>query len=84
MSCSLFSGRMVVTLLLACSGFILVGTAETQWVALLGVVATSFSSGLGEATLLSYMPFFKNKYVPLTGVSPILDIKLLRLFLFTK
>lgn len=61
MALSDFSVRMVLIIVLSCAGYILVGASETQWVALLGVVATAFSSGLGEATLLSYMPFFRNK-----------------------
>uniref|UniRef100_A0A1B6FGX9 Battenin n=1 Tax=Cuerna arida TaxID=1464854 RepID=A0A1B6FGX9_9HEMI len=55
--------RMFLIILLACAGFILVGASQAQWVAILGVICTAFSSGLGEATLLSYMAFFKNKNV---------------------
>ncbi|XP_054280890.1 battenin isoform X2 [Macrosteles quadrilineatus] len=55
--------RMFLMIVLSCAGYILVGASQTQAVAILGVVATAFSSGLGEATLLSYMPFFKNKNV---------------------
>lgn len=58
-----FSVRMVMMLVLACAGYILVGASETTWVAIAGVVCTAFASGLGEATLLSYMSFFTNKYV---------------------
>ncbi|XP_046683744.1 battenin isoform X1 [Homalodisca vitripennis] len=55
--------RMVLIIVLGCAGYIIVGASQTQWVAILGVVCTAFSSGLGEATLLSYMAFFKNKNV---------------------
>jgi len=55
--------RMFLVIVLSCAGYILVGASETETVAIMGVVATAFSSGLGEATLLSYMAFFKNKNV---------------------
>ncbi|KAL1130107.1 hypothetical protein AAG570_013046 [Ranatra chinensis] len=55
--------RMIITLVLSCCGYILVGSAMEEWVAILGVVCTALSSGLGEASLLSYMAFYKNKNV---------------------
>lgn len=48
------SARVAVCCLLASAGFILVAFAETEWVAVLGVICTSFGSGIGEATFLSY------------------------------
>ncbi|KAK9497235.1 hypothetical protein O3M35_004592 [Rhynocoris fuscipes] len=55
--------RMVLALLLSAAGYILVAEAPAVWVAILGVVCTALSSGLGEASLLSYMAFYKSKNV---------------------
>lgn len=55
------SVRMSMVLALSVAGYILVAAASTPWVAVAGVVCTAFASGLGEATLLSYMAFYKNK-----------------------
>lgn len=55
--------RMVAVISLSIAGYILVGASSSEWVAILGVICTAFSSGLGEATLLSYMAFFRNKNV---------------------
>lgn len=44
-------------------GFTLVALAGELWVALLGVAVMSAAQGLGEATLLSYTAFFKDKSV---------------------
>ena len=54
---------MILIILLSIAGYVLVGASPSAWVAILGVICTAFSSGLGEATLLSYMAFFRNKYV---------------------
>ena len=42
-------------------GFLLVAFASELWVALAGVAAMSLGQGLGEASLLSYTAFFKDK-----------------------
>ncbi|XP_066909593.1 battenin-like [Halyomorpha halys] len=55
--------RMAGVILLSAIGFVLVASRWDKWVVLLGVVCTSFSCGLGETTLLSYMVFFKTKNV---------------------
>lgn len=50
-------------MLLAAGSFILVAYAEVVWIALIGVVFTSLSSGLGEVTLLSYTSKFNKNVV---------------------
>jgi battenin len=40
--------------LFSAAGFLVVSLSTTEWLAILGVVLTSLSSGLGEVTLLSY------------------------------
>ncbi|XP_014256380.1 battenin [Cimex lectularius] len=52
--------RMVLILLLSASGFVLVAEATKIWLAIFGVVNIALSSGLGEATLLSYMGLYKS------------------------
>lgn len=47
--------------LLQIIGFLMVAFAENEWMAILGVVLTSLSSGLGEASFLSYSSEF-HKY----------------------
>lgn len=39
-------------------GFLMVAFADTEWMAITGVALTSFSSGLGEVTFLSYSAKF--------------------------
>lgn len=56
------SFRMALIVILSAAGYILVAEAPTVAVAIAGVVCTALSSGLGEASLLSYMAFYKNKY----------------------
>lgn len=55
--------RVAVTIVLGAGGFALVASNAYQWTMVLGVVLTSLASGLGESSLLMYMPFFKNKNV---------------------
>lgn len=57
-----FSVRIFLAIALQLAGFLLVAYAESKWVAILGIVSTSLSSGLGEASLLAYTSQF-NKYV---------------------
>lgn len=56
-----FSFRVFLACLTQFIGFVLVAFAETHFVAISGVAIMSFSSGLGEATLLSYSAKF-DKY----------------------
>lgn len=56
-----FSIRMIIVVFTAALGLILVGLSQSLLVALIGVVCTSFSSGMGENTLLSYTVFYKSK-----------------------
>lgn len=46
--------RLATCVLFSAAGFIVVSLSTTEWLAILGVVVTSLSSGLGEVTLLSY------------------------------
>ncbi|XP_066155355.1 battenin isoform X2 [Euwallacea fornicatus] len=55
--------RVGICVLLAASGFIAVAFGETIFVSLLGVILTSFCSGLGEVTYLQYSAFYKKNVV---------------------
>ena len=57
----LCSFRMACVILLSALGFILVAYAQTEWEAVLGIVLTSTSCGLGETSLLAYTSQF-SKY----------------------
>ncbi|XP_047365002.1 battenin [Vespa velutina] len=46
--------RLATCVLFSAAGFVIVSMSITEWLAILGVVVTSVSSGLGEVTLLSY------------------------------
>ena len=46
--------RIALAVTLSASGFLLVGFADAEWMALLGVIITSASSGIGETTFLAY------------------------------
>lgn len=46
--------RLATCVLFSAAGFLVVSLSTTEWLAILGVVITSLSSGLGEVTLLSY------------------------------
>ncbi|EFN82426.1 Battenin [Harpegnathos saltator] len=50
----LVHARLATCVLFSAAGFLLVSLSTTEWLAILGVVITSLSSGLGEVTLLSY------------------------------
>lgn len=50
----LVHARLATCVLFSAAGFLLVAYSTTEWLAILGVVITSLSSGLGEVTLLSY------------------------------
>ncbi|KAJ9583397.1 hypothetical protein L9F63_022263, partial [Diploptera punctata] len=55
--------RMLVVILLSAVGFLLVSFSKASWMAILGVAATSLSSGLGELTLLSYSSKFDKNVI---------------------
>ncbi|KAI4491237.1 hypothetical protein M0802_010333 [Mischocyttarus mexicanus] len=46
--------RLATCVLFSAAGFIMVSLSTTEWLAIMGVVATSISSGLGEVTMISY------------------------------
>lgn len=55
----LFSLRVGICVLAASAGLIMVAYSGTvQWLAIFGVVITSFASGLGEASYLQYSSFY--------------------------
>lgn len=53
---------MILSALLQGAGFLLIAFAEAEWHAILGVIATSLSLGLGEVTFLAHSSQF-NRYV---------------------
>ncbi|KAG5683414.1 hypothetical protein PVAND_012697 [Polypedilum vanderplanki] len=55
--------RISISCLIAIGGFIVVGFATEQWIALTGVAMTSFASGLGEPTFLAYSAFFNKNVI---------------------
>ncbi|XP_969480.1 battenin-like [Tribolium castaneum] len=50
--------RIVICVLLSASGFLFVGCGRILTLSIIGVVATSFSSGLGEVTFLQYSSYY--------------------------
>lgn len=59
----LVHARLAVCVLLSAAGFLMVSLSTFEWLAILGVVITSFSSGLGEATLLGYSDQFSKQVI---------------------
>ncbi|XP_055617241.1 battenin [Toxorhynchites rutilus septentrionalis] len=55
--------RVLLCVALAGAGFILVAFATKDWMLFLGVICTSFSSGLGEATFLAYASYFNKNVI---------------------
>ena len=55
---SVYSLRIALAVLFSAAGFLLVGFANAEWMALLGVIITSASSGIGETTFLAYSSHF--------------------------
>ncbi|XP_037957030.1 battenin [Teleopsis dalmanni] len=55
--------RIATAVGLSAAGFLLVGFAEAEWMALLGVIVTSASSGIGETTFLAYSSLFDKNVV---------------------
>lgn len=54
---------MTISTIVAACGFVTVGFANNQWLALGGVAMTSFASGLGEPTFLAYTAFFNKNVI---------------------
>lgn len=50
--------RVFLACFLQCCGFLLVAFANSDWMAISGVVLTSASSGIGEASFLAYSSKF--------------------------
>ncbi|XP_049806347.1 battenin isoform X1 [Schistocerca nitens] len=59
--------RMSLTVVLSIASFLLVALSGVKWATFLGVIATSFGSGLGELTLLGYTSSFN--WNPITAWS---------------
>lgn len=55
--------RVSICVVLAIGSFIFVAYAEVVWVALIGVILTSISSGLGEITFLGYSARYNKNVV---------------------
>ncbi|KAG5887161.1 hypothetical protein JTB14_002516 [Gonioctena quinquepunctata] len=55
--------RIATCVVLACSGFLCVAFSKTLFVSILGVVLTSFCSGLGEVTYLQYSSFYSRDVI---------------------
>ncbi|XP_052865627.1 battenin [Anopheles cruzii] len=55
--------RIFLCVVAAAAGFLLTAFATVQWVLFLGVISTSFSSGLGEATFLAYATYFNKNVI---------------------
>ncbi|KAK7790899.1 hypothetical protein R5R35_007943 [Gryllus longicercus] len=55
--------RVLIVILLSCAGFLLVAFTTAPWMAILGVVSTSFASGLGELTFLAYSHKFERSSI---------------------
>nr|XP_058971136.1 battenin-like [Pocillopora verrucosa] len=58
-----YSVRMAICVLFAFASFSIVAFSRVLWITLLGVAFASLSSGLGEATLLSYSAHFDRDVV---------------------
>ncbi|RZF46105.1 hypothetical protein LSTR_LSTR012965 [Laodelphax striatellus] len=55
--------RVAVMIVLSIMGYVLVASSTTQTMVFSGVVFTSLASGLGEASFVAYMSFFRDKGV---------------------
>lgn len=49
---------MVLTCVLCAIGFTVVATAQHEWHAMVGIILTAFSNGLGESSSLAYTTKF--------------------------
>ncbi|XP_013117722.1 battenin [Stomoxys calcitrans] len=55
--------RIGIAVAFSAAGFLLVGFANAEWMALLGVIITSASSGIGETTFLAYSSNYNKNVV---------------------
>ncbi|KAH8261221.1 hypothetical protein KR044_005640 [Drosophila immigrans] len=55
--------RIGIAVAFSAAGFLLVGFANAEWMALMGVVITSASSGIGETTFLAYSSRFNKNVI---------------------
>ncbi|ALC43860.1 cln3 [Drosophila busckii] len=55
--------RIAIAVACSAAGFLLVGFANAEWMALLGVIITSASSGIGETTFLAYSSRFNKNVI---------------------
>lgn len=53
-----YSARVAICAMLSVGGFLLVAFADSQVLAISGVVLTSLSSGFGEVSFLQYSSFY--------------------------
>lgn len=56
-----FSMRVILVIVASALGFIIVGMSHSLTMTVIGVACTSFASGLGESSLISYTVFFDDK-----------------------
>lgn len=66
---------MVIAILFQITGFLLVAYAETKFDALLGVIVTSMSGGIGESTLLAYTSSYDRYFEELENLKNIVSYK---------
>lgn len=59
----LVHARLATCVLFSAAGFLMVALSSVEWLAILGVVVTSLSSGLGEVTMLSYSNQFSKQVI---------------------
>lgn len=52
-----------MAIILQVAGFMLVAFADAEWMAILGVIATSASSGIGETTFMAYTGKFNKNVI---------------------
>lgn len=82
MAIFVISVRMFFAVTFSAFGLIAVAYAKLEWHAILGIVMTSFSCGLGESSVMTYAPNF-NKYVPI-AISCGNDCKNIHCFVITE
>lgn len=49
---------MALACILSATGYVIVASAQHKWHAILGIIITSCSSGLGETSILAYSTKF--------------------------
>ncbi|XP_070150167.1 battenin [Polyergus mexicanus] len=59
----LVHARVAICVLFSAAGFLMVSFSTAEWLAILGVVVTSLSFGLGEATMLGYSNQFSKEVI---------------------